>query len=83
MPRLLLVLMYLKMQMRPCRAAGMAHIGNDLPGLHLLPHCNADTGAMGIQSRASAAVIYFDIVPIAAAPSISGIGNGYGAVCGC
>lgn len=60
----------------------MPHICNDLPRFHLLSHCNADTAAMGIQGRESAAVVDLYIVPIAAAPAVSGVGNGHGAVCG-
>lgn len=67
--------------MRPSGSPSMPHIGNHLPGLHLLPHCNADTGAMGIQGRESSSVVDFDIVPITATPTVSGVGNSHGAIC--
>lgn len=70
------------MKMRPCRPPSLPHICYDLSGFHLLPRCNTDTGAMGIQGRESAAIVDLDIVPAASTPTISGVGNGHGAICG-
>ena len=41
--------MNLKMQMRPRRAAGVADVGNDLPGFDLLACGDADGLAVGVE----------------------------------
>ena len=43
--------MNLKMQMRPRRAAGVADVGNDLPGFDLLACGDADARAVRVQCR--------------------------------
>ena len=58
--------MNLKMQMRPRRAAGVADVGNDLPGFDLLACGDADARAVRVQCRQSTAVVELDgevIVP--------------------
>lgn len=60
----------------------MPHIGNNLAGLHLLASRNTDSGTMCIQGRESAAVVDFDIVPIASAPTVRSVGNGHGTIRG-
>lgn len=54
--------MNLKMQMRPRRAAGVADVGNDLPGFDLLAHRDTDAGAVRVQSSQPAAVVQLDVV---------------------
>ena len=62
--------MNLKMQMRPRRAAGVADVGDHLPGLYLLALGDADLAAMGIKGLQAAAVVDLDIVAVAAAPAV-------------
>ena len=73
---------YLKMQMRPRRPAGLADIGDDLASLDLLACGHADARAMCVQRGQPAAVVELDVVAIAAAPTVEGVGDGYGAVGG-
>ena len=54
--------MHLEMQMRSHCAAGMPHIGNDLPGFDLLAHRDTDAGAVRVQSSQPAAVVQLDVV---------------------
>lgn len=54
--------MHLEMQMRSHCAAGMPHIGNDLPGFDLLAHRDTDAGAVRVQSNQPAAVVQLDVV---------------------
>ena len=64
--------MNLKMQMRPRRAAGVADVGNDLPGFDLLACGDADARAVRVQCRQSTAVVELDVVAITAAPTVEG-----------
>lgn len=68
------------MQMRPRRSAGLADIGDDLAGLDLLAHRDADTGAVCVEGGQPTTVVELDVVAIAAAPTVEGIGDGHGAV---
>ena len=68
------------MQMRPGRAAGVADVGNDLPGFDLLACGDADAGAVGVQRCQSTAVVELDVVTVAAAPAVQRVGDGHGAV---
>ena len=68
------------MQMRPGRAAGVADVGDDLPGFDLLAHRDADAGAVRVQRRQPAAVVELDVVTVAAAPAVQRVGDGHGAV---
>lgn len=72
--------MNLKMQMRPRRAAGVADVGNDLPGFDLLVCGDADARAVRVQCRQSTAVVELDVVAITAAPTVEGVGDSDGAV---
>ena len=72
--------MNLKMQMRPRRAAGVADVGNDLPGFDLLACGDADARAVRVQCRQSTAVVELDVVAITAAPTVEGVGDSDGAV---
>lgn len=74
--------MNLKMQMRPRRAAGVADVGNDLPGFDLLACGDADARAVRVQCRQSTAVVELDVVAITAAPTVEGVGDSDGAVGG-
>ena len=65
--------MNLKMQMRPRRAAGVADVGNDLPGFDLLACGDADARAVRVQCRQSTAVVELDVVAITAAPTVEGV----------
>ena len=65
-----LLRVYLKMQMRPRCAAGVADVGDDLPGFDLLAHRDADAGAVRVQRRQPAAVVELDVVTVAAAPAV-------------
>ena len=69
------------MQVVPRGAAGVADVGDHLPGLHLLALGDADLTAMGIERLQAAAVVDLDVVPVAAAPAVKTIGNGDDAVC--
>lgn len=73
--------MNLKMQMWPRRAAGVADVGNDLPGFDLLACGDADARAVRVQCRQSTAVVELDVVAITAAPTVEGVGDSDGAVC--
>ena len=68
--------MNLKMQMRPRRAAGVADVGNDLPGFDLLACGDADARAVRVQCRQSTAVVELDVV----ATTVEGVGDSDGAV---
>ena len=70
------------MQMRPRRPAGLADVGDDLAGFDLLACRDADARAMRIQRGQPAAVVEFDVVAVAAAPTVEGISDGHGAVGG-
>ena len=72
--------MNFKMQMRPGRAAGVADVGNDLPGFDLLACGDADAGAVRVQRCQSTAVVELDVVAVAAAPAVQCIGDGHRAV---
>jgi len=50
-------------------AAGVADVGDHLPGLYLLALGDADLAAMGIKGLQAAAVVDLDIVAVAAALS--------------
>ena len=50
-------------------AAGVADVGDHLPGLYLLALGDADLAAMGIKGLQAAAVVDLDIVAVAAAPA--------------
>lgn len=66
--------------MRPRRAAGVADVGNDLPGFDLLACGDADARAVRVQCRQSTAVVELDVVAITAAPTVEGVGDSDGAV---
>ena len=68
------------MQMRSRRPAGLADVGDDLAGFDLLACGDTDAGAVRIQRGQPAAVVELDVVAIAAAPTVEGVGDGYGAV---
>ena len=68
------------MQMRPGRPAGLADVGDNLAGFDLLTCSDADAGAVGVEGGQPAAVVEFDIVAIAAAPAVEGVGDDDGAV---
>ena len=70
------------MQVVPRGAAGVADVGDHLPGLHLLALGDADLTAMGIERLQAAAVVDLDVVPVAAAPAVKAIGNSDHAICG-
>ena len=74
--------MNLKMQMRPCRPAGLTDVGDDLAGFDLLACGHADARAVGVQRGQPAAVVELDVVAVAAAPTVEGVGDGDGAVGG-
>ena len=63
------------MQVVPRGAAGVADVGDHLPGLHLLALGDADLTAMGIERLQAAAVVDLDVVPVAAAPAVKGVGH--------
>lgn len=63
------------MQVAPRGAAGVADVGDHLPGLHLLALGDADLTAMGIERLQAAAVVDLDVVPVAAAPAVKGVGH--------
>ena len=71
---------HLKMQMRPRRPTSLADVGDDLAGFDLLACRDADARAMRIQRGQPAAVVEFDVVAVAAAPAVKGVGDGDGAV---
>lgn len=56
-------------------AAGVADVGDHLPGLYLLALGDADLAAMGIKGLQAAAVVDLDIVAVAAAPAVEGVGH--------
>lgn len=74
--------MNLKMQMRPRGSAGLADVGDDLTGFDLLACRDADAGTVGVQRGQPAAVVELDVVAVAAAPAVEGVGDGHGAVGG-
>ena len=63
------------MQVVPRGAAGVADVGDHLPGLHLLALGDADLTAMGIERLQAAAVVDLDVVPVAAAPAAAGLNS--------
>ena len=69
--------MHLEMQMRSHCAAGMPHIGNDLPGFDLLAHRDTDAGAVRVPSSQPAAVVQLDVVTVTAAPTVQPVGDGH------
>lgn len=70
------------MQMWPCRPPGLADIGNDFVGFDLLPCCDADARAVGVEGGQPFAVVEFDVVAVAAAPTVHTVGDHYRTVCG-
>ena len=69
------------MQMTTRCSASMPHISNNLSRLYLLPHGDADAGAMRIQGFHSISVIQFHMVSVTTAPTVGGIGDCYGTGC--
>ena len=57
-----------------------ADITDYLALLHFLPYSHTDRGTMGIQGIEGIVVVYFDVVPIPAAPRVNGVGNGDGTI---
>lgn len=70
------------MQMVTCGASGAAHIADYFALLHLLTRCDGDGGTVGIQCFHSTAMVYLNLVTIAAAPCGT-IGNSHCAAGGC
>ena len=70
------------MQMCPRRSPRLPHIGDDLAGFDLLACGDVDAGAVRIQRGQTAAVVEFDVVAVAAAPAVEGVGDGHGAIGG-
>lgn len=68
--------------MRPRRPAGVANVSDDLASFDLLAHRDADARAVRIQRGQPAAVVELDVVTIAAAPAVEGVGDGDSAVGG-
>ena len=69
------------MQMTSGCSSRMPYISNHLTGFYLLPCDGTNAGAMGIEGGKSAAVVDFDMVPITAAPTVGGVGNGHSTSC--
>ena len=57
----IIIFPHLKMQVAPRGAAGVADVGDHLPGLYLLALGDADLAAMGIKGLQAAAVVDLDI----------------------
>lgn len=74
---------HLKVQMIARRVTGAPHVANHLALLHLLAGGHANAGAVGIKRVVGAVVGDLDIVAVAAAPRISGVGHSHGAACRC
>ena len=60
--------------------SGGADVADHLALLHFLSHGHADGRTMGVQGVKGIVVIEFDVVSIAAAPRVNGVGNGDGTI---
>lgn len=74
------ILPHLKMQMVAGGISGGTHIADHFALLHFLSHGHADGRTMGVQGVKGIVVIEFDVVSIAAAPRVNGVGNGDGTI---
>lgn len=61
----------------PCTA----HVSNHLALLYLLARCDGDGQTVCIQCFHPAAVVQLDMIPVAAAPRVSSVGNSHSTVC--